>query len=331
MATTLTNSPWNESWFYSSSVEEKKAVASFVEMCTSFGFHYSHSLTDFDGQRQNHQGQFDELELPSSFQQLQLNIKYQHNSQRRTLQVTIYPGRRLLQANTGEATEEMLESILEALKVCFPRHDQAPLSPARQTEINDIFSDLESLKVGYKTSLTDQTSSAKSLHETHVENFKALEQTYKEHMKLKAPVEYWETREKEYRKTAKNRVGLLSLSIMAAICVLVASAAKAAPLFSTKAPPIWLLGVVAIVVSLVVWGLRVLSMAYFSALHLAEDARFRAEVTIAYLALLSDGSAESSDRHLVLSELFRPVNFGLLKNEGPPIGLIDAVRKLNGS
>lgn len=331
MPTTSSKLPWTDSWFYSPTVDEKQAALNFVETCASFGIPHTKALIDFDGQRTDHQGLLDDSVLPETFQQLQLNFKFHNNQQRRNLQVVISPGRRLLQASTGEVTTEKLELITEALRSCFSRQDEVPLSPARQSQINELFTELESTKASYKTSLAEQISSSEEMRKTQLENLASLKQTYKEHMKLKAPVEYWETREKEYRKISKNRVGWLLGGIMATICALIASTATAAKAYSDTAPPIWILGVVALVASLVVWGLRMLSMAYFSSLHLAEDARFRAEVTTAYLALLSDGAAESSDRHLVLSELFRPVNFGLLKNEGPPLGILDAIRKLNGS
>lgn len=93
-------------------------------------------------------------------------------------------------------------------------------------------------------------------------------------------------------------------------------------------PPFWLLASAAVCLSLAVWVLRMLSTAYFSAMHLAEDAGFRAQVTHAYLALLSDSAAAKEDRHLVLQQLFRPVSYGLLKQDGPPLGIADAVRTL---
>lgn len=160
-----------------------------------------------------------------------------------------------------------------------------------------------------------------------VADIRATEASYKEYMKLKAPVEYWEGKANDHRiREGEARKRLLmyfpvTLMIMAIAFVGTAYFLIRHPDTASSKAPIALYVVVSgglIVLSTIAfWIGRILTKLYLSEHHLRNDAEERAVMTTTYLALTSEGAASDTDRQIVLNALFRATPDGIVKDDGP--------------
>lgn len=66
------------------------------------------------------------------------------------------------------------------------------------------------------------------------------------------------------------------------------------------------------------WAMRVLVRLYTTEHHLAIDASARGAMMEAYLGLIEADAANAADRPIVLQALFRPVQDGMVRDDGPP-------------
>lgn len=66
------------------------------------------------------------------------------------------------------------------------------------------------------------------------------------------------------------------------------------------------------------WAMRVLVRLYTTEHHLAIDASARGAMMEAYLGLIEAKAANKADRPIVLQALFRPVQDGMVRDDGPP-------------
>lgn len=66
------------------------------------------------------------------------------------------------------------------------------------------------------------------------------------------------------------------------------------------------------------WAMRLLVRLYTTEHHLAIDASARAAMMEAYLGLIEANAANAADRPIVLQALFRPVQDGMVRDDGPP-------------
>lgn len=131
-------------------------------------------------------------------------------------------------------------------------------------------------------------------------------------------MKYWIDKSLEHRALARKMAGgtgvvvvLLAFGIAVGIHWLLKDVASA------EGDTYWLLGAVAVFGTLLVYGMRLRVRFTMSQFHLHEDARQRAIMTQAYLALLKEGNAlKDDDRSLVLEMLFRPVSAGLIREDG---------------
>lgn len=155
----------------------------------------------------------------------------------------------------------------------------------------------------------------------------ATEASYREFMKLKAPVEYWEKKAKDHENREKTaRKFLLSyfpLAILAMTGVFICAGSFLInhPDTETSKSPIALYVVVSggllLLSTMVFWIGRLLTKLYLSEHHLRNDAEERAVMTTTYLALTSEGAAADADRQIVLGALFRTTPDGIVKDDGP--------------
>ncbi len=312
-------------YFYSPAVNAAEEFIALIPKLLELGFGLSHTTVDVPPQRHIYKDSISDLEVPSGFQAATVNLKYN----RENSSISIDPGRRLISFSGVTVDAAKFEEVNLLLMAAFPEPDSIPLTKDRQAELVTLVSGLKALRGQYEADITAREAESLRVDKAHNDAFSEINKTYQEHMKLKAPVDYWTARKTEMSKKAGFRLGFLCGGMMAMLGCL-AMAYKGFSTFGEVSPPVWTFAFAAVALSLSVWALRMLATSYFSALHLAEDADFRAQMTKAYLALLSDGAATETDRHLVLQELFRPVSYGLLKHDGPPLGLIDTVRKLSG-
>jgi len=166
------------------------------------------------------------------------------------------------------------------------------------------------------------------------ERFGQLQKAFNTHMALKAPVDYW-TKSTFWHRMTAGVFGTLALVWGYLVGREVYTTSKelleAAQKTPNAEPPYWEIGLILFVVTLAIWLLRVLVRIVLSNLHQAADAKARATMTEAYLALIEGGKAiPDDDRILVLSTLFRPMTTGLIKDDGMPPTVTELLSRIVG-
>ncbi|MHC2618832.1 ElaB/YqjD/DUF883 family membrane-anchored ribosome-binding protein [Bradyrhizobium huanghuaihaiense] len=176
-----------------------------------------------------------------------------------------------------------------------------------------------------------QDSVAESIQSIHT-----TEATYKEQMKLRAPVEYWQEKGRRHadalQKSRRNLIWFAavgsaalvgSLYVLTTIALDASSKSAADTVIFLKFAAIG-----AVVTTILFWAGRVLLRIYMSDRHLLSDAEERVAMVMTYLALTNDGKVEASDRALVLAPLFRTASDGIVKDDGPDASLTGVVAKI---
>ncbi|MDX0358961.1 hypothetical protein GOC51_27940 [Sinorhizobium meliloti] len=161
--------------------------------------------------------------------------------------------------------------------------------------------------------------------ETAISDLRATEVLYKEHMRLKGPVEYWSAKAAEHRASAAAyRLTLLVFSGIASVGLMIALyciASHAIEIATKDKPPAVYLVLVTLGVvlsTIIFWAARILTRLFLSEHHLAIDAEERAIMTQTYLALIAEGQATENERSIVLGSLFRPTADGIVKDDAAP-------------
>lgn len=251
-------------------------------------------------------------------------------------------GSKLSESHTFE--KEMVERfrLLDEQTVAQTLAQQSAFDTAQDERATTWQGAMADQKSGWDTELAD----AKKRLET-------LEETYRAHMKLKAPVLYWKTKAERHFKWAKWSGLAVVLSMIAVGCLLywqlrevsetvkrnvalAEAAAKAAKTAPTNPAPFealstWHFDVAILVLlgTLSFWFIRLLVRVFLSHLHLENDAAERVTMAETYLALSSeDKLPEGEDLRTVLAALFRPSGDGIVKDEGLPPSMVDFMTKL---
>jgi heme/copper-type cytochrome/quinol oxidase subunit 4 len=160
----------------------------------------------------------------------------------------------------------------------------------------------------------------------HEDAMDALRETFKAAMALRAPVEYWKSRATHHRERAEIGVRWMFATMFLLACLL---GLLANWLFNTGTQPDpWKAGIVALIGVIGVWAVRLLVRMYLSHEHLANDGDERVTMVMTYLALIEGGKMPSDeDRKLVLAPLFRPASDGMVKDEGMPHPVLEALTR----
>lgn len=158
-----------------------------------------------------------------------------------------------------------------------------------------------------------------------IASIKEVEATYKEHMKLKGPVEYWSKKATDHKKSAVIRLWVLGIFSLVGSAALLGAlwwlAEHALEVATTDRPPAvyFVLSTIGVVITTIVfWIARILTRLFLSEHHLAIDAKERSVMAETYLALTAEGEADEKDRAIVLASLFRPTADGIVKDDGAP-------------
>jgi hypothetical protein len=158
-----------------------------------------------------------------------------------------------------------------------------------------------------------------------IASIQETENLYREHMRLKGPVEYWSQKAEAHRtKTLTYRNFLVAFSVLASLA-LVGSlywiAGHAIEIATTDKPPAVYLVLVTlgvVLTTIVFWAARILTRLFLSEHHLAIDAEERSIMAQTYLALTAEGQATEQERAIVLGSLFRPTADGIVKDDAAP-------------
>ncbi|WP_249929796.1 MULTISPECIES: DUF6161 domain-containing protein [Vibrio] len=111
-------------------------------------------------------------------------------------------------------------------------------------------------------------------------------------MKLKAPVKYW-TENCDHHKESAKKFGIAS--VLLSLLIFLPIAYVAWEILASEQVVWGKVGVVAFTTSLAIWLIRVLVRMYLSHNHMQMNSRERVVMTQAYLALISEGGASSSE------------------------------------
>ena len=160
-----------------------------------------------------------------------------------------------------------------------------------------------------------------------VTNIQNTEASYKEYMKLRAPVEYWEGKARGHsikETSARRRLyGYFPVTaiLMAAVFLWAASFLINHPDTAQNKAPVALYVVISggllLLSTIAFWVGRLLTKLYLSEHHLRNDAEERAVMTTTYLALINEAAASETDRQIILNALFRATPDGIVKDDGP--------------
>lgn len=181
----------------------------------------------------------------------------------------------------------------------------------------------------FQTSQGTRTSDFESLTQAHQQAMEGLRKTFREELALRAPAEYW----------SKKRKGHFTWAWVTGIASFVGIGGAAlglgwqihALLNKTPVntvPETWRFAVLALVGVFTVWALRLVVRMFLSHLHLLTDAGERVVMVQTYLSLLEgDHLTSKEDRQLILQALFRPASDGIVKDEGVPFSLAEALTR----
>ncbi|WP_040616791.1 DUF6161 domain-containing protein [Roseibium sp. TrichSKD4] len=141
------------------------------------------------------------------------------------------------------------------------------------------------------------------------------EATYREHMKLRAPVEYWRQKSTAHsQKSGTYRLFLFWYFLIATTLVGggLFGLAKymigiATP--TTPTPVYFILGTMGVLgTTIYFWIARIMAKLFLSEHHMSIDAEERAVMAETYLALIENNEAQDKEREIVLASLFRPTS-----------------------
>lgn len=187
----------------------------------------------------------------------------------------------------------------------------------------------EEQKDAFQTSQGARSTEFESLSQSHQQAMEGLRKTFREELALRAPAEYWN----------KKRTGHFTWAWVTGVASFVGIGSAAfglgwqihALLNKTPVntvPETWRLAVLALVGVFTVWALRLVVRMFLSHLHLLTDAGERVVMVQTYLSLLEgDHLTSKEDRQLVLQALFRPASDGIVKDEGVPFSLAEALTR----
>lgn len=158
-----------------------------------------------------------------------------------------------------------------------------------------------------------------------IASIRETDNLYREHMRLKGPVEYWSKKAEAHRtKTLTYRNVLIGFSVIASLALvggLYWIAGHAIEIATKDKPPAVYLVLVTlgvVLTTIVFWAARILTRLFLSEHHLAIDAEERAIMAQTYLALTAEGQATEQERGIVLGSLFRPTADGIVKDDAAP-------------
>lgn len=194
---------------------------------------------------------------------------------------------------------------------------------------NGIRTRAEEQKDAFQASEDSRSNEFEVLTQAHKEEMEKLRKKLLEDLALRAPVEYWQGKRKGHFTWAwvtgvASFVGIggAAFGLGWQIHVLL----NKTPV--NTAPETWRLAVLALVGVFTVWALRLVVRMFLSHLHLLTDAGERVVMVQTYLSLLEgDHLTSKEDRQLILQALFRPASDGIVKDEGVPFSLAEALTR----
>lgn len=147
------------------------------------------------------------------------------------------------------------------------------------------------------------------------------EQVYKEFMKIRAPVEYWQTKSEEHSSKAQEYKGWIIWYFPIALILTLVSLYTVGKLFINSDLPFIGISMAVILTTTAFWMGRIIVRLFLSEHHLSIDAKERSIMAKTYLALTNEEAVDKTDREAVLNALFRPTADGIVKDDAAPTWL----------
>jgi len=151
-----------------------------------------------------------------------------------------------------------------------------------------------------------------------------IAEAYNAHMALAAPVTYWESQGKGHNTQVRWLIGATIIWAVVALAGLYGSfyglltGTETFTIAGVPLPkvPLWHAAFILILLTFVLWSMRILVRILLSRIHLATGAGERVVMAKTYLALLRDGAGpKDADRQLILQTLFRPSVTGVVHDD----------------
>jgi hypothetical protein len=165
---------------------------------------------------------------------------------------------------------------------------------------------------------------------SHKEEMKTLQSAFREGMALRGPVDYWQTRS-DHHENRTTVMGRWTFGSLTALALVIGGMAYWVldKVSSNGQPEAWRVATLVLIGVLGVWAVRLIVRIFLSHGHLAADAAERVVMAKTYLSLTEAGKTLSDeDRKLILQPLFRPASDGLIKDEGLPHPILEAITKI---
>lgn len=197
-----------------------------------------------------------------------------------------------------------------------------------QSLAESIRSEAATQASGFESAQGRRQSEFDQLKAEHDGAMEALRKTFREELALRAPAEYWKTKRSGHLKWASITGGVSFIGIGGAAAGLgwqVHDLLVKTP--AGTVPETWRLAVLALIGVFTVWALRLVVRMFLSHLHLLTDAGERVVMVQTYLSLLEGEGITREDRQLILQALFRPAADGIVKDEGVPFSLAEALTR----
>ena len=155
------------------------------------------------------------------------------------------------------------------------------------------------------------------------QKMKDLERTYEEHLRLKKPADYWNKRavvlKAEGFRFIYWLVGLVLFGCTTLYMLLwLTPEGMLLSFIKGQGNAIKWSIVYITFISLLVFGIKAIAKAMFSAFHLSRDAEEREQLTYVYLALIKEAAVDEKDKSLIMQSLFSRSDTGLLKEDSAP-------------
>lgn len=190
----------------------------------------------------------------------------------------------------------------------------------KNREVNNTYQAFSNEMNIWKTTTEENTKEFINTKKTVLED---LEKTYKEKLSLEAPAKYWDDLYKEYKDTGeqwRNWAIGTSIVLMILLTAILYNFPNSLNVNIKNLNVESLKGtlILAIIVSIGVYMLRLFVKLSISAYHLSRDAKERYQLTYVYLALLKDNAVSENNKSIVLQSLFSRADTGLLKGDSSP-------------
>lgn len=210
-----------------------------------------------------------------------------------------------------------------------PFTESVDLATKNLTELNarytSSFHNHETLIAQLNEKVDDTISSIKTKEDEYFKDantrLKAMEDLYREKLRLEAPAEYWQKLKKSYNKSGIAWIIISSIIAIGIIAFLILTLWKGESIFAKNAD--WIdnvknSAILTVITSIGIYVLRLTTKMTLSSFHLSRDAKERENLSFFYLSLIEKGAVTDKERAIILNALFSRSDTGLLKGDSSP-------------